>query len=67
MNNTLIISSIKSNGISIQPSPEMINIQNVLTFDKWYLSARQPRVGFANPRATPPIRAGHRVKKMDEL
>lgn len=43
--------------------PETINIANVLNFDNWYLSARQPRLGFANPNATPPIRASHNIIK----
>ena len=42
---------------NIRILPEMINIPKVLTFDKEYLSARQPRVGFARPNATPLTRA----------
>ena len=45
-------------------SPEIMNIQNVLTFDKQYLSAAQPRPGFASPRITPPIRAAKIEKKL---
>lgn len=37
----------------------MTKIPNVLNFDKEYESARQPRVGFAIPKATPPTRAAH--------
>lgn len=41
--------------------PEIIKIANVLNFDNWYLSARQPSLGFASPNATPPIRAAHNI------
>lgn len=37
--------------------PEIRNIPKVLTFDKPYLCNRQPRVGFASPKATPLTRA----------
>lgn len=39
----------------------MIKIPNVLNFDKEYVSARQPRLGFAIPKATPPTRAAYNI------
>lgn len=39
--------------------PEITNIPKVLNFDREYLSARQPTLGFANPNATPLIRAAY--------
>ena len=44
--------------------PDIINIPTVLNFDRWYLSARQPRLGFASPNITPPTRAAD--NKMQE-
>ena len=43
--------------------PEIINIPIVLNFDKEYLSARQPMLGFASPTATPLTRAAHNIKQ----
>ena len=38
-------------------SPEIIKIPHVLNFEREYLSARQPRDGFAKPIPTPVTRA----------
>jgi hypothetical protein len=45
-------------------NPDIINIPHVLILVKEYLSARQPRVGFAKPNPTPLTRA--RGKKLSE-
>lgn len=38
-----------------------MNIPNVLNFDREYLSARQPKPGFASPNATPPKSAAQNI------
>lgn len=47
--------------------PEIKKIPEVLNFDSEYLCARQPRVGFANPKTTPLIRATNLSYKISEL
>lgn len=48
-------------------SPDIINIPQVLIFETEYLSARQPRVGFAKPSPTPLTRAANNNQQIPNI
>jgi hypothetical protein len=52
---------MKKRGKNAKHKPDIINIPNVLNFEREYLSAIQPRLGFASPNATPLTRAARNV------
>lgn len=53
----------KEQGWSLNSSPEIKNIPQVLNPDKESLWARQPGVGFTSPRAIPERRADRKEKE----